>query len=324
MVQADMPVEISALIPVLDRYDSPQDVWEAYRDMLVATGRSFEVIYVIDDPNSLAAALIGRIRAENPNVRMIRFNRSFGEAACLMEAARQATGSIFLVLPAYLQVEPRTIALLVDELGEADVATAVRDRRGDRTVHRIRAWIFRRVAAFAGSRFDDPGCAVRAVRSEVFEELLLQDEQHFFLPLLAEQKGFSVRQVELPQARGDRRFRLHRPSAYLGRMLDLIALGFLAAFIQKPFRFFGTIGASIFSVGLAIGIFVLIERQFFGVPVADRPLLLLTALLIVLGVQIGAVGLIAEIVIFTRTQSPSTYRIEKIVEREDEVWHETV
>jgi hypothetical protein len=47
----------------------------------------------------------------------------------------------------------------------------------------------------------------------------------------------------------------------------------------------------------------------------DRPLLILAVLLVVLGIQIAAVGLIAEIIIFTRTNVKSTYRIREVVDQ---------
>jgi hypothetical protein len=50
---------------------------------------------------------------------------------------------------------------------------------------------------------------------------------------------------------------------------------------------------------------------------ADRPALLLTVLLIVLGIQVAAVGLMAEIVIFTRYRSTPAYRIDRIVAQDD-------
>jgi hypothetical protein len=58
---------------------------------------------------------------------------------------------------------------------------------------------------------------------------------------------------------------------------------------------------------------LIFERMVWGVALSDRPMLLLAVLLPMLGIQIGAVGLIAEIVIFTRAKSNPGYRIREIV-----------
>ena len=47
----------------------------------------------------------------------------------------------------------------------------------------------------------------------------------------------------------------------------------------------------------------------------DRPMLLLAVLMVVLGIQIAAIGLIAEIVIFTRSKGTPTYHIDHISEK---------
>ena len=316
---------LSAIVPVLDRHDDPEAVFTAYAAMLRATGRSFEMIYVLDGEKPAVSAALRRFEESGQPLTVIRFNQSFGEAACIREGVRRAQGYTILLLPAFLQVEPADIPRLLDRMGEADVVVAARDRHGDQPLHRLRGWGFERLARIAGSRFEDPGCTVGVVRRHVFDELTLQDEQHRFLPLLAERLGFRVEQVELPQAAVDRKIRLHRPGFYLGIGLDLLSISFLLRFLQKPFRFFGTVGAVTVALGLVLGCVLAFERYVLGIPLAERPLLLLTALLIVLGLQIAAVGLIAEIIIFTRsTGSSATYHIQRIVERADGARREKV
>ena len=56
------------------------------------------------------------------------------------------------------------------------------------------------------------------------------------------------------------------------------------------------------------------ERLFFDLPLADRPALLLSSLLIVLGVQVFVLGLIGELVIFTHATELDEYEIEEIIE----------
>ena len=84
-------------------------------------------------------------------------------------------------------------------------------------------------------------------------------------------------------------------------------------FTKKPLRFFGLVGSTLFGLGLVATIYLIGERLMFNVALADRPALILSSLLIVLGVQIIAIGLIGEIIIFTHAKDLKEYRIETII-----------
>ena len=60
-----------------------------------------------------------------------------------------------------------------------------------------------------------------------------------------------------------------------------------------------------------------VQRLGFGMTLGDRPILLLAALLLVLGIQIFAIGLIGEIVIFTHAKDMKEYHIATIVRGAD-------
>jgi len=67
--------------------------------------------------------------------------------------------------------------------------------------------------------------------------------------------------------------------------------------------------------GLAIGAYLTWIKLAYGVAIADRPLLLLAVLLIVLGVQFISLGLIGELVVRTyyETQAKSIYVVREEV-----------
>jgi glycosyltransferase involved in cell wall biosynthesis len=310
--------EVSVIIPVMSRDDGAEAIWSAYQGAMLKTGKTFEFIYVLDGPHATYVEALERLGGEQAGIRIVSLNRSFGEAACIQEGVRQARSDRLLILPAHLQVVPESIATLLELSESYDVVTGARDRRQDTAMSRWRGKVFNMFASFAGSKFEDPGCTARVVRRHVFDELHLQSDQHFFLPLLAERLGFSVKQVLLEQAEIDRRFRAHRPTDYVTRLMDVVGLAFMTRFMHKPFRFFGTIGASLLMLGLLCGLYVVAQRNFGQIPLADRPALLLTVLLIVLGIQVGAVGLMAEIVIFTRYRTTPAYRIDRIVAQDDD------
>jgi glycosyltransferase involved in cell wall biosynthesis len=307
-------VELSVIIPVGGRSDDPETLYRSYAETLKATGKVVEFIYVLDGTYPAIWGALGRLIDGGEPITRLRFNRDFGEAACLREGVRRASGSVVLFLPAYAQIEAAAILDVLAALETADLVTASRDRSADRVINRLRGWGYERFAKAAGFRLGDPGCVVRAVRRRVLDDLPIHDEQHRFLPVTAELHGYRVSQVRVTQAVGDARRPQHGPSVYLAVVLDLLAVGFLLRFIQKPFRFFGTIGATAIFLAMLLSIYLVFERQVTGVPMSDRPLLVLDALLVVMGIQIGAIGLIAEIVLFTRAGDRNHYHIDTIVE----------
>jgi hypothetical protein len=307
---------LSVVVPVTQRTSGLARVLNLYRPYLDALEEDYEVIYVISafDPDE-ANELHGTPEAP---LRVIRVPEHFREASCVREGAKRAQGTRVLVLPPYLQVAPTSIPAIVKALGTNDLIVTSRDRSRESLRNRMRGRAFRTLSRMASSRFDDLGCLVLIGRREVFEELTIEDSQYNFLPIMAERVGFSVQQIMVTQAESDLHYRAHGLPAYTGRLLDLLSISFLIQFLQKPFRFFGTLGAVIIAVGIAIGMVLIFQRSAANMPMADRPALLLSVMLVVLGIQIGAVGLIAEVVLFTRLPANANYRIREIIERSDE------
>jgi len=110
-------------------------------------------------------------------------------------------------------------------------------------------------------------------------------------------RGFKIKEVPVRETDRVQFSTRHGARAYLARALDIFALIFLARFTKKPLRFFGTIGTVVFVVGAVFLGYLVIERTFFGVALADRPALLLSSLLVVLGLQVFALGLLGELIL---------------------------
>jgi hypothetical protein len=197
---------------------------------------------------------------------------------------------------------------------DSDVVVARRDRKADNFFNRWRGSTYRLVTRIAGSQYEDLGCEVRCFRPEIFNDLLIQDGHEVFLPILAKRAGYVVKEIVVRQADQDRLPRSHRLSDYFSSTLNLLALAFLIKFTYRPFRFFGAVGFGLITLGACIALKLLFDKLFFEIGLADRPMLLLAVLLPMLGIQIAAVGLIAEIVIFTRSSTNPVYRIRKVIE----------
>ena len=156
----------------------------------------------------------------------------------------------------------------------------------------------------------DVACGVRALTRDVFEGVPVYGDFFRFLPLLALAEGYDVQEIDAPQHELDRRARVYSPGIYLRRLIDMLGIFFLLRFTNKPLRFFGLIGSlSAIAGSLILG--VLTVQRVGGRGIADRPILLLAVLLVVLGVQAVALGLVGEIIVHLHVSKGGTYRVRE-------------
>lgn len=307
--------DISVIIPVGLRQDDLTELYEDYCAGLRALGHHFETIFVLDGPQTRAAATVRRIMESRPEISMLQLTRPFGESTALMAGFERATGSIILTLPAYSQIESGDIGKLVAGLNNADLCLAHRTpRRGGPLDAARRAIFHHMVSGITGSKVRDLGCGARAMRRQVLEEITLYGEQHRFLAVLANRQGFRVSEVDVRQSPQDHFAGHYATREYTRSLIDICSIFFLVRFTKRPLRFFGMIGVSTLSIGVAIVLYLVADRIFGNHALADRPALLLSSLLVVLGLQLFALGLLGELIIFTHAKNIKDYQIAEVVE----------
>ena len=305
--------ELSVVIPVTERYDSVKELFYEYKRGVEATGLDYEFIYVIDGDQPDIIEELSKLR-QNEKLTIISLAKTFGEATALNAAFSKISGKIVLTLPAYQQIEIDEIPKLVASLKDCDMVLARRWPRRDSLLNRIQNKMFNFLLRLSTDlEIHDAGCSARAFSREVIEEIQLYGDLHRFFPVLAHRQGFRVIELDVAQSNKDTHSRIYSPGLYIRRLLDLLTIFFLIKFTKKPLRFFGLVGTTLFSLGIISSVYLIIERLIFDVALADRPALFLSSLLIVLGVQIIAIGLIGEIIIFTHAKDLKEYKIDKII-----------
>lgn len=309
------PVEISAIVPVNDRYEPTGTLAREYLEALDATGRSFELIYVLDTTHRDLVDELKKIADGDSRLRIFQLVKSFGESAAISAGIANTHSSVVLTLPAYYQIEAGEIGKVLAEVDRCDMAICMRWPRaaasGLEVIRRkLFHWLVNRVT---GSSFSDLGCGVRAFKRSIASEVPMYGDQHRFLAVLAFRRGFHVHELQVRQSERDRYDGGYGPRVYAQRLLDIFTVFFLVRFTKKPLRFFGMIGSVMFVSGASFLLYIIGERLVFDIGLADRPALLLSSLLVVLGLQIFALGLLGELIIFTHGQDAKEYTIEKIL-----------
>jgi glycosyltransferase involved in cell wall biosynthesis len=308
-------IEVSVIVPVCQRHADIINLYGDYKTGLAQLGLRYELIFVVDGRLEDVSECLDSLQRLGVPLSIVRLTKSFGEAAALMAGFERACGSIIITLPGYFQIKATEIGKLVEALRTSDVAIG---RRWPRAGGRLEA--FRRNAfhwalkAVTGLNFHDLGCSARAMRRRVVEELHLYGDQHRFLAVLAARQGFHVTEIAVQQSPKDRFEGRYRLREYAHRGLDIITVLFLVRFTKKPLRFFGMIGLALAGLGGLLLLYLIVSRLGFGVPLADRPALLLTSLLVVLGLQLFAIGLLGELVIFTHASDIKDYQVESVTQ----------
>lgn len=306
--------KVSVIIAVTERFDPVRQLYFRYRDALRSSGLDFDITYVLDGSYPDVLDELKALLGEGERMQIIALSHPFGEATAIMVGFNHSAGDWVLTLPAYEQVEPSGIPRLLEALETCDLVAARRWPRIDSRLNRIQAAGFHFfLNRITGLRFHDMGCGARAFRRRVLDEITIYGDQHRFLPVLAFRQGFRVSEIEIPQSPQDARKRLYGPGVYLRRLLDMVSVFFLTKFTKKPLRFFGLLGSGVFALGAVLAIYLAVDRLVGAVPLADRPLLLLASLLIVLGIQIFAIGLVGEIIIFSHAKEIKDYTIDEII-----------
>lgn len=288
------------------------EVHRAFSEIVAGTGRSAEFLYVMNGPRPEAeASLLAEAAGPFPR-RIFRLAKGFGEAAALDLAFARARGAHVITIPDRFQVVPDDLVAVLARLDAGDeVVVTRREPRHDPILNRLQARVFHGLThKLSGKRFHDMTCALRGFTREAARSLELYGDLHRFLPILAAARGFAVEEIPVRQRDEDARLRVFGPGVYARRLLDILQIFFLTKFTRKPLRFFGLIGLTIGLVGFLIAVWLTVERLFGETALAERPLLLLGVLLLVLGVQIVSIGLIGEIVIFLGSRGQDIPAVE--------------
>ncbi|MEE9432510.1 MAG: glycosyltransferase [Melioribacteraceae bacterium] len=307
--------DLSAIVIYYQKYeyDEIKPLIESYKTNLDKTNLNYEIVFVIDGNMPEVLEEIKSIAQNNDNIKIIKLGRWFGDATSLQAGFEATEGKLIITLPSFQQVEADEIPKLVENLEGNDMVIGWRWPRIDGFLNNLQSKFFNYlIKAFIGTKFHDLKSNFRVFKREVLDNIYMYGDQDRFLPLWAWRLGYKVKEIKVKQHKTDFRQKLYPVKSYVTRGLELISLFFLIKFTKKPIRFFGSSGLIIFTLGSMIGLFLFIQRIFWDIPLADRPIVLVSILLIVFGILSFAIGLVGELIIFTHAKDIKDYIIEDV------------
>ena len=311
-------MDLSVVIPLYNEEESVRPLVARVFDVLSRLPLSWEVIIIDDGSQDLSYAILQELAHDEPRLKVIHFRRNFGQTAAFAAGFDLAQGDIVVTLDADLQNDPADIPALLDKMAEGyDVVSGWRLKRQDpflsrRLPSQIANWL---IARMTGVHLHDYGCSLKAYRLEVVKNIRLYGELHRFIPALASWMG--VRVAELPVHHEPRRFGRSKYgiSRTIRVFLDLLTVRFLLSYGTRPAHVFGSIGLASFGLGLFMGLYLSFVKLVLGQPIGSRPLLTLSVLLLMVGVQMVTMGLLGEMIVrvYHESQHKPIYVVRDIL-----------
>ncbi|MBN1559538.1 glycosyltransferase [candidate division KSB1 bacterium] len=305
---------VSVIVAIKNQKEYLEQLDADLRRMQEDSEQAFEIIYVDDGSTDSSWRMLKAIGEKSLNTHIIKLRTAFGESSVLEAAMESALGDWIIFYTSRVRVNARDLSRLVDKLEHADVVVGMRFPRRDSVLNRFVSKIFNRmVNNISRLNLRDINSGVFAVRRDVLEKVPFYGALNSFLPLLASRQGYKVIEEPVEQLPGKFDQSL-KPKDYIRRFLDLISVVFLSRYSKKPLHFLGFGGAVLAAIGAVIDIYLFIYRMLGFGGIAGRPMLLLGTVCLVIGLQMIAIGLLGEMIIFTHARQIREYNIEEIID----------
>ncbi|MDD4877721.1 MAG: glycosyltransferase family 2 protein [Candidatus Nanoarchaeia archaeon] len=305
--------KLSIITPV---YNEEQNVGLFYSKatkVLKSIGKGYEILFIDDGSRDSTLKAIKTLQKKDKHVKFITFRRNFGKAAALSAGFEHANGDIIITMDGDLQDEPEEIPKFIAKIEEGyDLVNGWKFKRKDPLSKTIPSKFFNWLTSkMIGLNLHDFNCGFKAYRKEVVKEITLYGDMHRYIPAIAFWKGYRI--AELPVKHNPR---LHGKSKYGGKRLltgfiDLMTVKYLTSYQVKPLQLFGKVGLLFILLGLVSGLYLVIE-WFQGIGIGGRPLLILSVLTTLVGIQFLSIGLLGEMITSSMEQQHKSCSIKEI------------
>jgi glycosyltransferase involved in cell wall biosynthesis len=292
---------LSLVVPMHDEEDNVLPLATQVQAAMAASPWPWQLILVDDGSRDRTAERIREAVAASPqHVAAVLLRRNFGQTAAMQAGIDAARGTVVATMDGDLQNNPHDIVRMVRRLLDEHLDLLVgwrRDRKDNFWLRRLPSWFANRlIVAVTGVKLHDYGCSLKVYRTSVLRDIRLYGEMHRFIPtwMATVTSPDRIREEEVshfPRVHGQSKYGLSRTFKVL---LDLLSMYFFVRFRASPGHFFGRIGLACGFAGfLALGWLAWLKLGL-DEPIANRPLLLLAVLLVVIGVQFVCTGIVTE------------------------------
>lgn len=314
--QQNSDIALSIVIPIYNEFETLPYLIERVERGVANYSDTYEIICVDDGSTDGSTELLRELAIRHKHLCAIVLRRNYGQTAAMAAGFEHAKGHTIVTMDGDLQNDPEDILPLVHKLNEGyDLVSGWRRKRQDAALTRLLPSKIANliIGKVTGVRIRDYGCSLKAYRAELVADMKLYGELHRFLPALAFIEGARV--TEMPVRHHARQ---HGQSKYgLSRtfrvVMDLLTVAFMKTFLTRPMHIFGSLGMLSTATGIFLGFYLAFVKLFLGQGIGDRPLLLMSVVLLLAGIQLFCFGLLAELLMRTyhESQNRPIYRVRE-------------
>jgi glycosyltransferase involved in cell wall biosynthesis len=305
-------MKLSVVIPVYNEEESLPELYERLNEVTAELGWEYEYIFVDDGSTDRSIIVLRELREKDPgHVNVISFRRNYGKSAALETAFRAVDGDVVITMDADLQDDPREIPNLIARLDAgADLVSGWKKTRHDPISKTAPSKLFNTVTSLmSGIKLHDFNCGLKAYRREVVDSITIYGELHRFIPVLAGWEGFKVDEIEVQHSRRKYGKSKYGARRFLNGFFDLTTVMFVTRRALNPLHFFGRIAFVMFVIGM-LPLLVFLFQWIGGEGLRVRPIMMLGFVFVIVSLQIGSFGLLAEM-LSSRSAKESTYAFKE-------------
>ena len=196
--------QLSVVVPVFNEQDNVAplvgEIVAALRGRAPDEGGDFEIVYVDDHSTDATFDTLRRLKAEVPELRVLRHVTNSGQSTAIRTGVKAARGAWIATLDGDGQNDPADIPkLLAQRAQSAAEVKLFAGWRVNRQDSGSKRWASRLANAIRTRmlRDDTPdtGCGTKLFEREAFLELPFFNHMHRYLPALMQRAGWKTRSV---------------------------------------------------------------------------------------------------------------------------------
>ncbi len=292
---------LSIVIPMYKEEDNAQLMIDRIHEGMQDFTGDWEVICVDDgSPDKTVPRLKQTQTQYGDHVRIVELQRNFGQTAAMQAGIDAARGDLIATMDGDLQNDPHDIPRMVAELVERDLDLLQgwrKDRQDAAIKRKLPSKIANRlIAKITGVKLHDYGCSLKIYRASVLKQVRLFGEMHRFIPVWVAGVTAPHRIGETIVTHHARQFgeSKYGISRTFRVIIDLLSVFFFLRYRARPGHFFGSIGLASGALGTLFMTWLMFVKFILGEDIGNRPLLIVSILLIVMALQFLTTGVVAE------------------------------
>jgi glycosyltransferase involved in cell wall biosynthesis len=291
---------VSIVVPFHNEEPNVIELYGRLKDVMEELNCDYQFVFVDDGSTDRTYKLLKELAEVDHHVVAVRLRRNFGQTAALAAGFAHSTGEYVIAMDGDLQHDPAEIPAFLEKIEDGyDIVSGWRSHRVDNLLlrkipSRCANWL---MAKLSGVNIHDFGTTFKAYRGDLLRQLPLYGEMHRFIPAIASAYGASICEIPIHnnhRKHGESHYNISRTFRVF---FDLITIRFLLRYMSRPLHFFGRLGAINMGLGSAIALWLLIWKLVTGVSLVQQHglLLIFAAVLILVGLQLVALGLLGEL-----------------------------